>query len=156
MMEKRADDTVFDKILREEVRRLNQHLPKKRRPLMELLTEASPEVSSLDSRKIVMRKEELERLASLIPKDAQERLQLPIVLIRRSEMGLGAFTVLSGDKLEMYAVSRLLGTFASSLEDYLRDYTSELVVYKPQISELIRNYHSLIVIGFGVPEGFHL
>jgi len=152
-MEDGRQDKIFDSILRDEVRRLNQHLPRKRRPLAELLRDDSPEVSSIDGRKIVMRKSELELLASFLTDDAIEKLQLPIVLIRRSEMGVGAFTVLSGDKLEMYAVARLLGSFEGSLEDYRREVT-DLVVYKPQISELIRRFHSLLVIGFGVPEGF--
>ncbi len=152
-MQEGGEDKVFDTILREEVRRSNQHLPRKRRPLGELLRDDSPEVSSIDGRKIVMRKAELEMLASFLPQDAIEKLQLPIVLIRRSDMGVGAFTVLSGDKLEMYAVAKLLGSFEGGLQDYRRE-VPDLVVYKPQISELIRKFHSLIVIGFGVPEGF--
>ncbi|TMI59006.1 DUF61 family protein, partial [Candidatus Bathyarchaeota archaeon] len=93
-MEKRPTDRIFDTILQEEVRRLNQHLPKQRRTLAELLKEETPQVSSIDGKSIVMRKEELEKLASIVSRDALEKIRLPIVLIRRSEMGRGAFTVL--------------------------------------------------------------
>ena len=153
-MEKRPTDRIFDTILQEEVRRLNQHLPKQRRTLAELLKEETPQVSSIDGKNIVMRKEELEKLASIVSRDALEKIRLPIVLIRRSEMGRGAFTVL-GDKPEAYTVARALGSFNGDFEEYRRQSGPELVVYKPEVSELTRKYHSLIVIGFGVPEDLH-
>jgi len=153
-LEKRPTDRIFDTILQEEVRRLNQHLPKQRRTLAELLKEETPQVSSIDGSNIVMRREELEKLASIISEDALEKVHLPIVFVRRSEMGRGAFTVL-GDKSEAYAVARALGSFTGDLEEYLRQSSSELVVYKPEVSELTRQYHSLIVVGFGVPGDLH-
>ena len=153
-MEKRPTDRIFDTILQEEVRRLNQHLPKQRRTLAELLKEETPQVSSIDGKSIVMRKEELEKLASIVSRDALEKIRLPIVLIRRSEMGRGAFTVL-GDRPEAYTVVRALGSFNGDFEEYRRQSGPELVVYKPEVSELTRKYHSLIVMGFGVPEDLH-
>jgi len=101
-----------------------------------------------------MRKEELEKLASIVSRDALEKIRLPIVLIRRSEMGRGAFTVL-GDKPEAYTVARALGSFNGDFEEYRSQSGPELVVYKPEVSELTRKYHSLIVMGFGVPEALH-
>jgi uncharacterized protein (UPF0216 family) len=119
--------------------------------MADLLKEETPQVSSIDGKSIMMRREDLERLASLVSTDALEKIHLPIVFIRRSEMGRGAYTVL-GDKPEAYAVARALGSFSGDLEEYRRQSGPELVVYKPEISELMRKYHSLIVIGFGVPE----
>ena len=153
-MEKRSTDRIFDTILQDEMRKLNQHLPKQRRSLGELLREETPQVSSIDGKSIVMRKEELEKLASLVSKDALERIRLPIVFIRRSEMGRGAYTVL-GDKPEAYIVALALGSFTGDLEEYRRQSEREIIVYKPEVSELTRQYHSLIVIGFGVPETLH-
>jgi len=149
-----STDRIFDTILQDEIRRLNQHLPKQRRTLAELLKEETAQVSSIDGKSIVMRKEELEKLASIVSKDALEKIRLPIVLIRRSEMGRGAFTVL-GDRPEAYTVVRALGSFNGDLEEYRRLPRPELVVYKPEVSQLTRKYHSLIVMGFGVPEDFH-
>jgi uncharacterized protein (UPF0216 family) len=153
-LEKRPTDRIFDTILQEEIRRLNQHLPKQRRTMADLLKEETPQVSSIDGKSIMMRREDLERLASLVSTDALEKIHLPIVFIRRSEMGRGAYTVL-GDKPEAYAVARALGSFSGDLEEYRRQSGPEPVVYKPEISELMRKYHSLIVIGFGVPEDLH-
>ena len=98
-----------------------------------------------------MRKDELESLASILPKDDAGKIHLPIVLIRRRDMGPGAFTIL-GDKPEAYAVSRMLSRFDGDFEEYRAKSGPELVVYKPQVSELTRKFHSLIVIGFGVSE----
>src|SRR5438093_13738181 len=97
------------------MRKLNQHLPKQRRTLAELLKEETPQVSSIDGKSIVMRKEELEKLASIVSRDALEKIGLLIVLIRRSEMGRGAFTVL-GDKQEAYTVHRPRGGFNGEFE----------------------------------------
>ena len=153
-MEKRPTDRIFDTILQEDIRRLNQHLPKQRRTIADLLKEETPQVSSIDGKSIMMRREDLERLASLVSTDALEKIRLPIVFIRRSEMGRGAYTVI-GDKPEAYAVARALGSFTGDLQEYRRQSGPELIVYKPEISELMRKYHSLIVIGFGVPEDLH-
>jgi uncharacterized protein (UPF0216 family) len=54
-------------MMKEEVKKLNQHLPKARKILKALLDERTPSVESLDGRSIVMKKDELEKLAKLVP-----------------------------------------------------------------------------------------
>ncbi len=141
---------LADTILQEELRRLNAHLPKARRALKELLTENPPSVPTVDGKKIVMKVDELKELAKALPDEALERVKLPLVMLRRTELGPGSF-VLLGDKMEEFALSRVLGTFEGSYEDFKREWTTVKVFYKPQVSELLRRFHSLVVIGFGIP-----
>ena len=141
---------LADKILKDELRRLNAHLPKARRGLKELLSEDPPSVPTVDGKKIVMNLDELKELAKALPEQAMERVKLPLVMLRRTELGPGSF-VLLGDKMEEFALSRVLGTFEGGYEDFKREWATAKVFYKPQVSELLRRFHSLVVIGFGIP-----
>ena len=76
------------------MRRLNAHLPKNRRTLKDLLKEDTPSVPTVDGGRIVMKKSELEELAESLPEEVRDRVKLPLVLLRRTELGPGAFTLL--------------------------------------------------------------
>ena len=73
-------DSFVDTMLRDEMRRLNAHLPKKRQTVRELLAEETPSVPAVDGSRIVMKKAELESLASSLPEALQDRVKLPLVL----------------------------------------------------------------------------
>ena len=147
-------DSFVDSMLRDEMRRLNAHLPKKRQTVRELLAEETPSVPAVDGSRIVMKKAELESLASSLPEALQDRVKLPLVLLRRMELGPGAFTLL-GDSAEEFALSTVATGSQGSLEEFRRNQKGPTVFYKPQISDLLRRFHSLIVIGFGVSEDFN-
>ena len=142
------NDRFTSALLKDDLRRLNSHLPKQRRTLAELLKEASPSVGSVSGDLIKMRKTELEELARSLPTTAPERIRLPLILLRRSDLGSGAYTVL-GDPYEEYAVSILSRSSQSEFEEFKRRRTSPSIFYKPEISELLRKFHSLVTIGFG-------
>jgi len=137
-------------VLKDEMRRLNMHLPKNRQTVKEFLGEENPSAPCVDGSRIVMRRDELESLARSLPEGLLDRVKLPLVVLRRMDLGPGAFTLL-GDPVEDFALSLLAGTVQSGLEEFRRNQKSPTVFYKPQISELLRRFHSLIVIGFGLP-----
>jgi len=139
-----------DTVLRDEIRRLNAHLPRKRQSVRELLSMESPSVPTVDGNRIVMKKTEVEEFSCLLPEAMWDRVKLPLVLMRRTELGTGAFTLL-GDSNEEYALSIVLNGFGESLDEFKRANKGPVVFYKPEISELLRQFHSLTVIGFGVP-----
>ncbi len=143
-------DRLADTVLRDEMRRLNAHLPRKRLTISDLLTLETPWVPSVDGGKIVMKRDELESLAKSLPEDLLSRVKLPLVLLRRTDLGLGAFALL-GDRVEEYALFRMVAGNNVTLEEF-REQTPPCVFYKPQVSELMRRFHSLIVIGFGVSD----
>jgi len=71
-----------------------------------------------------------------------------MILLRRADLGPGAYTVL-GDPYEEYAVSILSTTSDVDFEDFKRQRTGPPTFYKPQVSQLLRKFHSLVTIGFG-------
>jgi uncharacterized protein len=144
-------DGFFDVMLQNEMRKLNAHLPKNRKTIRELLGECEPTVSTVGGEKFSMKKLEVEALSAELPDALLDRVKLPIVLLRRRELGSGAFTLL-GDSYEEYALSKVLGDYTGTLTDFQRSKESPIVFYKPQVSELMRRFHSLIVIGFGLSE----
>ncbi|MGQ9542470.1 MAG: DUF61 family protein [Candidatus Bathyarchaeia archaeon] len=143
-------EKTLKSILREEVRRLNQHLPKRKKTLRALIDEDEPSVETIDGGTIMMRREELLRLAELVPTSLHDKLQLPIVVQRRFDLGRSVYTVVR-DKLEEFTLKYALGLADRDFKDY--EVEDEFYIYKPYLSELIRMFQSLIVIGFGMPEG---
>jgi uncharacterized protein (UPF0216 family) len=143
-------ERTFDALLGRELRKLNTHLPKQRRPLKELLGETDPTLPSVDGSSIVLRKVEIEELARIVPREYHDLLKLPLIVLRRMELGRSVYTV-SGDKVEEFTVKRILGkTTAEYHTMYLDD--KRLFLYRPDVSELLRRFHSLVVIGFGIPK----
>jgi len=144
-------DGFFDVMLQNELRKLNTHLPKNRKTIRELLAEEQPSVSTVGGEKANMKKSEVEALSAGLPDALRDEVRLPLVLLRRRELGPGAFTLL-GDPNEEYAVSNILGEYNGTLAEFQRSRQSPTVFYKPQVSELTRRFHSLIVVGFGLSE----
>ena len=141
-------DRFASTLLRDELRRLNSHLPKNRRTLDELLADQHPNVQSVSGHQIKLKREELLDLDSSIPNIVRSRIRLPIILLRRADLGPGAF-VLQGDPYEEYVVSILSASFMGTFEEFGRQLMGVRIIYKPQLSVLLRRFHSLIAIGFG-------
>jgi uncharacterized protein (UPF0216 family) len=147
----RDEKTGFDKMLKYiwkwDVNKMNDHLPSKTVPLSELLSQEEPIILARDGTKLWIDREELIKVARLVPKSLHEKLHLPLVLIRRIDLGEGVFTI-SGGKLEAFFVAQILGTTSEPLTDYEKaDIQNH--VYRPQVQELRRKLRSLTIIGFG-------
>jgi uncharacterized protein (UPF0216 family) len=143
-------ERAIDALLGRELRNLNTHLPKQRRTLSELLRSESPTVEAADGSTIVLRHLELEELAKIVPPEYHDRLRLPIVILRRMELGRSVYTV-SGEQVEEFTVKKMLNLTQDSYHEmYKHEETAFL--YRPQVTELVSRFHSLIVIGFGVPK----
>lgn len=135
-----------------EIRKLNEHLPKRRRTLKELLNEKIPEIQSLSGDSIIIKSEELRELAAQVPEELHERIRLPFVVLRRMDLGQSIYSI-TGERVEEFTVKKILGLTELNFSESALD-TEALYLYRPQISELLRKYHSLFVIGFGVPNEF--
>ncbi len=75
---------------------------------------------------------------------------MPIIILRRMDLGKSVFTV-SGERIEEFTVKRMLGI---TNDDYYHTYKDResTFLYRPQVTELLRRFHSLVVIGFGIPR----
>ena len=102
---------------------------------------------SVSGHSIRMKKEELEELSKSLPGDAAKRIRLPIIFLRRRDLGPGAFIVL-GDPIEEYATRLLTGAFHGTFEEFKKQSHLAGTVYKPEIGLLLRRFHSLIIMGF--------
>jgi uncharacterized protein (UPF0216 family) len=145
------DKTGLDKMLRYiwrwDVNKMNDHLPIKTVPLSELLSEEEPAVNARDGTKLWVGRDELTKVANMVPKTLHNRLYFPIVLIRRIDLGEGVFSI-SGGKLEAFFVAKALGITDESFVNYETvDVPNH--IYRPQVQELRRKLRSLSVIGFG-------
>jgi len=137
-------DRAFKTLLKHEVERINEHLPKEYRTLSELLSMETPSVKARDGGEIIFDRGELEYVASLLPKELHSKLTLPIVLMRRIDLGPGVFSV-SGGKVEAYVALRVLNE--GGHVDYEKVETP-LYIYRPQVQMLRRRLRTLTVIGF--------
>lgn len=124
------------------IKRINAHLPKHRKTLAQLLSEEEPYVEAADGSKIYFRRRDVEELARRVPREAYSRLYLPIVVVRRLELGRGVYVVYGGLE-EKRLVASILG---------LGKVSGEMHLYKPQVSELLSRLKSLVTIGFEAPE----
>ena len=140
----------MDAVLGHELRKLNTHLPKQRRSLTELLKLKDPTVEANDGSAIVLKKSDLEELARIVPHEYQDRLKLPIIIIRRMELGRSVYTV-SGERVEEFTVKRILGLTSDEYYQMYKDQETAYL-YRPQVTELLRKFHSIFIIAFGVPK----
>ena len=146
-----AVERAFDALIGREIRRLNNHLPKQRRVLRDLLAQNNDStIEAVDGTELLLRRAELEALARVVPMEYHEKLRIPFIILRRMEMGRSIYTVV-GDPIEAFTIQKILGLTNSSFHEMYKQ-TDPLYLYRPEVSELVRKFHSLIVIGFGIPQ----
>ena len=143
-------ERTFDALLSRELRKLNTHLPKQRRTLKELITEEDPTIPTIDGSTILMKKSEIAELAKIVPPEQYGNLKLPFIVLRTMELGRSVYTV-SDDRVEEFTVKKILGRTSASYNTMYSDH-DPLFLYRPDVSELARRFHSLVVIGFGIPK----
>jgi len=143
-------DRAFDAIIGHELRKLNTHLPKQRRLMSELLGSTDPTVEAVDGSSIVLKTSELKELVNIVPREYHDQVKLPFIILRRMELGRSVYTV-TGDRIEEFVIKKILGTTANDFQHMYRE-NEPVFLYRPQVVELIRRFHSLVLIGFGVPK----
>jgi len=127
MPDKLPYERILQEYLRGELRVLNAHLPRKQKPLSDLLHDEHPHVVCNDGSTHLFRRRELEYLASLIGRDEQQALLLPMLIEPSSEQGEMA-TIL-GQDLEERIVSEILGMPVGRKQ-------TGITIYRPQLALL--------------------
>jgi len=143
-------ERTFDALLGRELRKLNTHLPRQRRSLKELLADANPTIPTMDGSNIILMRKELEELGEIVPQAYHDEIKLPLIILRRMDLGKSVYTV-SGNTVEQFTVKRILGRTKAEFHAMHSD-NEPFFLYRPDVSELVRIFHSLVVIGFGVPK----
>ena len=143
-------ERTFDAILGRELRNLNTHLPKQRRTLSYLLKIEDPTIEAVDGSSILLKTSELEAFAKQVPREYHDLVKLPILILRRMELGSSVYTV-SGERIEEFTVQKLLDKVQGGYHQ-MQNSRQPLFLYRPEVSELLRMFHSLFIIGFGIPR----
>jgi len=139
----------LSKIWMREIEKLNDHLPRNYGTLESLLESKDPYVLTMDGDRIIFKKEELQFLADMVPKEYHGKLQLPIVFIRRIDMGEGVFSI-SGGKIEKGVVMKLLGLTDDPFSEDENNFHP--YIYRHQVLEVRRKIRSLTTIGFATTK----
>lgn len=119
-----------------ELRKINDSLPRSRRPILELADEASPSYTNLAGETIAMSHREIGELLKKFPHELLEGVRLPIVILKESSAKKGIYLI-DGNDSEKALVCALLGK--SPANKY---------VYRPDVMDLCARYPSLITFGF--------
>ncbi len=112
---RRGDQNQDDRLLKKQIMVLNRHIPRRRKTLKELLEEDRPHVLGTDGSRHRFKKNELNKIASLIPKTSWAQLKLPLYIEISSEMSGSRIK----GKLECMLVCEILGKNDCGEEIYI-------------------------------------
>jgi len=120
-------DRVFEDCLKNDLKTLNAHLPRRRKLLSELLEEKHPHVECGDGNTDFFKKKELEYLAGMLNDSEKQTLMLPIII----EVGSaeGNMTVKSKTGTEAKVFSKILDMPIPCTADII-------TIFRPQLNVL--------------------
>ena len=124
-----APDRVFENCLKDDLKTLNAHLPRRRKTLGELLEEKYPHVECGDGNTHFFKKKELEHLAEMLNNNEKQMLLLPIII----EVGSfeGGMTVRSKTGTEAKVFSKILEMPIACTSDMI-------TIFRPQLQVLTK------------------
>ena len=134
MMKGTFDEKLFVKAMKA----LNKHLPAERKTLFELLNEAKPAIQGRDQSIHRIKREELEEIARLIPKEEYKNLRLPIYIELTPDYGRGIARIHGKQDCEL--VKRILGDVKERSREKGEDSIKgdELFIYREDVRTLRR------------------
>ena len=138
-------NSKFDKMLEHDIDTMNDHLPRARIRLSDLLKEDDPHFTTRCGEKSVFKIEELEWLSREVPKNIHQSIRLPIVLLRRLDYGPGIHSI-SGNKMELFMIHRILGYDDLGWENIAK-WTPVEQLARPQVQILRRKMPSTTSLG---------
>jgi len=139
-------DKILDLIWSLDIEKMNDHLPTERKSLAELLTEERPQVKAKNNRQHRIKKEHLEIVCQLFPESEWKEIRLPIILLRRTAMEKGLFSV-SGGIRELYVIHRISGRTTDTFSKFKLD-DHQSFVWKPEAFSTIRKIGSVVIVGY--------
>lgn len=130
-----------DKVLAKAVQTLNKHLPAERKTLSTLLSEAKPAVIGRDNLVQRINKEELRKIANLIPKGDYGKFRLPIYIELTADYGRGIARVCGKQECEI--VRKILGKESRESKDI-----DEIFIYREDMRKLRRELQTATQYAF--------
>lgn len=136
----------IERLIENEIDTSNDHLPAKKVALVELVQHDSPSFLTRGGESSLFLKDEIAMLAKEIPSIHHEFFMLPIVLLRRMDLGSGIYTV-AGSKTELFLISKMLGQDDLQWKD-LASWRPVDRLARPQVQVVRRKLPSTTSLGF--------
>ena len=136
----------IERLIEREIDSANDHLPVRRIPLSELVDSDSPSFKTRGGEDSVFLKAEISMLAEEVPSVHHGSIMLPIVILRRRDLGSGIYTV-TGSKIELFLVHRFLEQDGLGWDE-INSWKSTERYARPQIQILRRKLSSTTQLGF--------
>ena len=141
-------DDKLSKFLKHEIDSINLHLPKKKVSLENASQGFNYYINREDSQ-LLIDKKEVDLLIEICPKNKIKEVYLPILIIRRRDLGAGTF-VIAGELIEQYLVLKALRKFEINWDHFKDqpDLPSSTFLYKPDLIDLRKILPTSTIIGF--------
>ena len=136
----------IERLIEREIDSANDHLPVRRVPLSELADSDSPSFKTRGGEVSAFLRDEIAMLAEEVPSIHYGSIMLPIVILRRRDLGSGIYTV-TGSKIELFLVHRFLEQDSLGW-DGINKWKSTDRYARPQIQILRRKLSSTTQLGF--------
>jgi len=139
-------DKILDLIWSLDIETMNDHLPTKRKTLALLLQEDKPSVSTKKNQKHRIREKDLKLICTIIPESEWSKVKLPIILLRRTGLDKGIFSV-SGSKSELFFIHKITGRTDKTYNAFMLE-EHQPYIWKPEAFTAVRKASSIVIIGF--------
>jgi uncharacterized protein (UPF0216 family) len=133
--------------LEREIAQINDHMPRTKKSLSELLNEKAPGFTTREGQKSAVRHEDLKALAKVVPPEYHSTIMLPFTILRRTTLGPSAHTI-GGSKLEQFIILFILGKVDGPFEMW-RSADLPRIIYSPEVGLLKQKFPTIITVGFG-------
>lgn len=137
--------SFIERKIEQEIDSLNDHLPSTRLSLKEALQKDVPHFVTRRGKQSTIKKAELNLLSDIVPEPFHDQIMLPIILLRRIDLGTGIFTV-SGSKPTLFLIHKLLGYVDLPWEE-MHEWEPRDRLVRPQIQQLRRKIPSASCLG---------
>ncbi|MHA1186125.1 MAG: DUF61 family protein [Candidatus Heimdallarchaeota archaeon] len=139
-------DKFLDLIWKLDIEKMNDHLPANRKTLRELLAEDKPTVMTKKDKLHKIRKPHLEIIAELFDESEWDNVKLPIVLLRRTSLAKGIYSI-SGGLQEIYIIHRIIGRTKNEYQTFILE-DHEPYIWKPEAFTAAQKITSIVIIGY--------
>jgi uncharacterized protein (UPF0216 family) len=144
--------SFIERMIERDIDTANEHLPRDKIPLSELLESENPHYVTRDGQVSVFRQEELDRLEKEIPSQFHSDIRLPIVVVRRMDLGRGMYTI-AGEKQDLFMVQKVVQEVVGQVDLEWGDFHSWKPVeqlVRPEVQVLRRELPSTTCLGFAL------
>ena len=137
---------VLDLIWSLDIEKMNDHLPTERKTLSELLEDENPQIQTKKNKLHKIRRKDLELICEILPESEWSKIKLPIILLRRTEMAKGIYSI-SGGIQELYVVHKLSKKTNKNYRSFILEENTPYI-WKPEAFTAIRKAGSIIIVGY--------